>query len=41
MAYKWGVILTTYDTWEPILQVIDSFGVHVFGGVLRIRADYL
>ena len=20
MAYKWGVILTTYDTWEPILQ---------------------
>ena len=21
MAYKWGVILTTYDTWEPILQV--------------------
>ena len=21
MAYKWGMILTTYDTWEPILQV--------------------
>ena len=20
MACKWGVILTTYDTWEPILQ---------------------
>ena len=22
MAYTWGVILTTYDTWEPILQVV-------------------
>ena len=24
MAYKWGVILTTYDTWEPILQAIPK-----------------